>query len=215
MIGAVIYSVNTFLSLILAITIIEKLYISKKFSKEKDFHFYNDLFSWEIFFFFMTAENLLKIISVFLPLNIISNDILLRIRISILFFPFWNKIIHLEKVMDKITYEKHYLAGLIPFIIVIILSISGLPNLLLLYIFFSSSFIPYVLFLILLRNTGTPKSKSLEIILGITFVGMGIILQPEIFLVNLMNIIAPLKLIIGTLLIFDSFRKELFVSVKK
>ncbi len=215
MIGAVIYFVNTFLSLILAITIIEKLYISKKFSKEKDFHFYNDLFSWEIFFFFMTAENLLKIISVFLPLNIISNDILLRIRISILFFPFWNKIIHLEKVMDKITYEKHYLAGLIPFIIVIILSISGLPNLLLLYIFFSSSFIPYVLFLILLRNTGMPKSKSLEIILGITFVGMGIIFQPEIFLVNLMNIIAPLKLIIGTLLIFDSFRKELFVSVKK
>ena len=164
-----------------------------------------------MFFFFIAAENLLKIISVFLPLNVITNDFLLRIRILILFFPFWNKMIHLEKVMNKITYEKHYLAGIIPFIIVIILGISGLPNILLLYIFTSTSFIPYLLFLILLKNTGTPKSKSLEIILGVIFVGMGSIFRPEIFLVNLMNITAPLKLIIGTMLIFDSFRKKVFV----
>ena len=211
LIGALLFLANVVLSILIAIIIINKLYISKKFTKEKDFHFYNDLFSWEIFFFIIAIENLMKILSVSLPIDFGTYDFLLKIRILLLFFPFWNKIIHLEKVMNKITYEKHYLAGIIPLIMILVLSFTGLPNITLIYIFTSTSFIPYLLFLILLKNAGTPKQKSLKVISGVIFIGLGNIFRPEIFLINLMNIISPIILIIGTMLIFDSFRKEIFV----
>ncbi len=210
-IGVILFLVNVFLSISIALIIINKLYISKKFSKEKDFHFYNDLFSWEIFFFIIAIENLMKIFSVSLPVDIVTYDFLLRIRILLLFFPFWNKIIHLEKIMNKITYERHYFAGIIPLIIILILSFTGLPNIILICIFTSSSFIPYLLFLILLKNTATSKLKSLKVISGVILIGLGSVLRPEIFLINLMNITSPIILIIGTMLIFDSFRKEIFV----
>ena len=209
-IGVILFLVNVVLSISIALIIINKLYISKKFSKEKDFHFYNDLFSWEIFFFMIAIENLMKIFSISLPVDIVTYDFLLRIRILLLFFPFWNKIIHLEKIMNKITYERHYFAGLIPLIITLILSFTGLPNIILICIFTSSSFIPYLLFLILLKNTATSKLKSLKVISAVILIGLGSVLRPEIFLINLMNITSPIILIIGTMLIFDSFRKEIF-----
>jgi len=211
LIGALLLLVNVVLSISIALIVINKLYISKKFSKDKDFHFYNDLFSWEIFFFIIAIENLMKIFSVSLPIDFVTYDFLLRIRILLLFFPFWNKIIHLEKIMNKITYERHYFAGLIPLIIILILSFTGLPNIILICIFTSSSFIPYLLFLILLKNTATSKLKSLKVISGVILIGLGSVLRPEIFLINLMNITSPIILIIGTMLIFDSFRKEIFV----
>jgi hypothetical protein len=211
LIGALLLLVNVVLSISIALIVINKLYISKKFSKDKDFHFYNDLFSWEIFFFIIAIENLMKIFSVSLPIDFVTYDFLLRIRILLLFFPFWNKIIHLEKIMNKITYERHYFAGLIPLIIMLILSFTGLPNIILICIFTSSSFIPYLLFLILLKNTATSKLKSLKVISGVILIGLGSVLRPEIFLINLMNITSPIILIIGTMLIFDSFRKEIFV----
>ena len=209
-IGALLFLANAVLSILIALIIINKLYISKKFSKEKDFHLYNDLFSWEIFFFIIAIDNLMKVFSVYLPIDLNTYDFLLRIRIFLLFFPFWNKIIHLEKVMNKITYKRHYLAGIIPFIIILLLSFTGLPNLILIYILISTSFIPYLLFLILLKNAGTPKQKTLKIISGVILIGLGTIFKPEMFLINLMNITTPIILILGTILIFDSFRKEIF-----
>ena len=211
LIGALLFLVNAVLSILIALIIINKLYISKKFSKEKDFHLYNDLFSWEIFFFIIAIENFMKILSVFLPIDFMTYDLLLRIRILLLFFPFWNKIIHLEKVMNKITYERHYLAGIIPFIIVLLLSFTGLPNIILLSLMIITSFIPYLLFLMLLKNTGTPKQKSLKVIVGLILIGLGSIFKPEIFLIELLYITSPIILVIGTLFIFDSFRKEIFV----
>ncbi len=112
--------------------------------------------------------------------------------------------------MNKITYERHYFAGIIPLIIIILLSFTGLPNIILICILTSTSFIPYLLFFIFLKNTGTPKQKSLKVISGVILIGLGSILRPEIFLINLMNITSPIILIIGTILIFDSFRKEIF-----
>ncbi len=210
-IGALLFLVNVLLSILIALIIVNKLYISKKFSKEKDFHFYNDLFSWEIFFFIIAIDYFMKIFSVSLPIDLVTYDFLLRIRILLLFFPFWNKIIHLEKVMNKITYERHYFAGIIPFIIVLLLSFTGLSNIILLYFLIMTSFIPYLLFLLLLKNTGTPKWKSLKIFVGVILVGLGSIFKTEIFLIELLNITSPVILIIGTIFIFDSFCKEIFI----
>jgi len=207
LVGALLSIINVVLSILIALIIINKLYISKKFSKEKDFHFYNDLFSWEVFFFIIAIDNLMKIFSVSLSIDIVTSDFLLRIRILLLFFPFWNKIIHLEKIMNKITYKRHYLAGIIPFIIILLLSFTGLPNIILIYLLIIMSFIPYLFFLIFLKNTGTPKLRSLKVILGVILIGLGSILKPEMFLIELINITSPIILLIGTVLVFDSFRK--------
>ena len=210
-IGALLFLVNVILSVSIALLIINKLYISKKISKEKDFHFYNDLFSWEIFFFIIAIENIMKILSVSIPLDFMTYDLLLRIRILLLFFPFWNKIIHLEKVMNKITYKRHYLAGIIPFIMILLLSFTSLPNIILICILTSTSFIPYLVLLILLKNTGISKQKSLKILVGVILIGLGSIFKSEIFLIELLNITSPILLIIGTIFNFDSFRKEIFI----
>ena len=209
-IGALLYLVNVLLPIILASIIIDKLYISKKFSKENDFHFYNDLFSWEIFFFTIAAENLFKIIIVLFVQDIILTEFLLRIRILILFFPFWNKIIHLEKIMNKITYEKHYFGGIIPLVIVFLLFLSGLPCNILIVFFILTTFIPYLLFLLLLPNEDSSFRKSIKVIMGVLLIGFSYIFRPEMnFFGVLNNILAAMILIFGTLLIFDSFRKEL------
>jgi len=220
-ISAILYFVSATLSIIFALLIINKLYISKKFTKERDFHFYNDLFSWEMFYFFIGAENIIKILSVFISTNNEISGLLLRIRILILFFPFWNKIIHLEKVMNKITYERHYFAGVIPFILVILLGFTNLPNFVLIMIFLGTSLIPYIILVIFLKNSDATKKRIVKIIFGAIFIGLGGIIRPEILpgypvitgtadlFINITNITAPVSLIIGVLLIFDSFRKEI------
>ncbi len=217
-VGAILYLVNVVLSIFFAIIIIDKLYISKKFTKEKDFHLYNDLFSWEIFYIFIAAANILKITSIFIISDANFSNLLLRIRILVLFFPFWNKIIHLEKVMDKITYKRHYFAGMIPLIIIVLLVILRVPNQILVYIFLGFSLIPYLSFIIFLRNNGISIKKTLKIFFGAVFIGIGCIFGSEIIgdlgfneMLNLLvSLTAPFSLIIGTLLIFDSFRKEIF-----
>ncbi len=219
-IGVVIYVVNVILSIVIALMIIDKLYISKKFSKEKDFHFYNDLFSWEMFFIFIGIENLIKIISIFTASNPEITFMLLRIRILLLYFPFWNKLIHLEKVMNKITYERHYFAGMIPFFIVLLLAFTNISNFMLILIFLCSSLTPYLLLVYFLKNTGFTITKTLKIMIGILFIGFGCVLRPEILvdhlgiteIIALTNITAPISLILGTLLIFDSFRKEILIN---
>ncbi|MFX1573352.1 MAG: hypothetical protein ACFFB0_11435 [Promethearchaeota archaeon] len=223
---AIEYLVNIILSLTFASIIIHTLYFSKKVSKEKDFHLYNDLFSWEIFYIFIAIENVINICALFILINTEISNLILRIGILILFFPFWNKIIHLEKIMDKITYEKHYLAGMIPLILVIILGFTALSNITLVYIFLITTFFPFLFLLIFFKNTETPRMKTLKIISGALFIGLGFILQPEIvynygklseitnLIVLLINITTPISFIIGTLLIFDSFRRELNNSAR-
>ncbi len=219
LIGTIIYLVNIILSFSISIIIIDKLYISKKFSKEKNFHFYNDLFSWEMFFIFIGIENVLKIISFFILTNNGILNLFIRIRILILFFPFWNKIIHLEKVMNKITYERHYFAGIIPFFIVLVLGFTSLTNFFLIVIFVCSTFLPFLLFFTFLKNTGASRNLVIKIISGAIIIVLGFLLRPEIITVlvgypnaslDYMNIVAPILTIMGILLIFDSFRKKIF-----
>jgi hypothetical protein len=114
--------------------------------------------------------------------------------------------------MDKITYERHYIGGIIPIIMIILLIITGLPNGILAWIFFITTFIPYLLFIIFLQNPETPTKKSMKIISGVIFIGLACTIRPEI-LDNYIgtSIAVPIALIIGTLLIIYSFRKELFV----
>ena len=174
-----------------------------------------------MFFFFIGAENVIKILSIFLSANTGILNLLLRFRILILFFPFWNKIIHLEKVMNKITYERHYFAGLIPMVFILLLGFTGLPYFILILVFLVFSLIPFMLLVIFLKNSNSTRKKISEIIIGSIFIGLGCIIRPEILinspdltgsmnlLVDFTNIIAPVSLILGTSLIFDSFRKEL------
>ena len=213
--------INLIFSVVIALKIIDRLYISKKFTKEKDFHLYNDLFSWEIFFFFIGAENVIKILSTFLTSNTGTLNLLLRLRILILFFPFWNKIIHLEKVMDKITYERHYFAGLIPFLIILLIGFTGMQYFILILIFLVVSLMPFILLTIILKNSFSTRKKISEVIVGSIFIGLGFIFRPEILinnpdlngtlnlLIGFTNITAPVSLIIGISFIFNSFRKDL------
>ncbi|MFX1454792.1 MAG: hypothetical protein ACFFDB_05395 [Promethearchaeota archaeon] len=120
--------------------------------------------------------------------------------------------------MNKITYERHYFAGIIPLILVLVLGFTNLPNKILIVIFFGTTFIPFLILLIFFKNTGTKRVKTLKIISGSIFIGIGYIFKPEIMtgylgitesLDILIILTAPILFIIGLLLIFESYRKEL------
>lgn len=216
-ISAAIYLANCTLSILVALMIINKLYISKKFTKENDFHLYNDLFSWEMFFIFIGIASVTKVLSIVIPLTAEISDFFLKIRLFILFFAIWIKIIHLEKVMDKITYERHYFAGVIPCIFTLVFILIDVPILILSLIFLGTSLIPYMILVLFYRNTSTLNKKSMKIIFGLICLVTGFVFVPALIAdlvrapetLDLIIIVAPILIIIGNLLIFESFRKEL------
>ena len=56
-ISTIIYLCNIVSVFLFAAIIVNKLYVSKKFSKSENFDLYNDLFSWETFFISIGIEN--------------------------------------------------------------------------------------------------------------------------------------------------------------
>ncbi|MFX0024382.1 MAG: hypothetical protein ACFE9S_18835 [Candidatus Hermodarchaeota archaeon] len=123
--------------------------------------------------------------------------------------------------MNKITYERHYYAGIIPLIITLVLAFTNIPNIILILIFFSTTFSLFLVFLVFCKNTGTTKRNTLKVIFGTVILGVGYLLKPETLdgyigiseileiLINLSDIVVPILFIIGLLLIFESYRKEL------
>jgi len=216
-ISAVIYLVNSTLSILVALMIINKLYISKKYTKENDFHLYNDLFSWEMFFIFIGIVSVIEVLSIVILLTAEIPAFFFKIRLFILFFAFWIKIIHLEKVMDKITYERHYFAGVIPCIFTLVFILIDVPILILSFIFLGSSLIPYTILVLFYRNTSTLNKKSMKILAGMICLVTGFIFGPLLIddfvkapeILDLIILVTPILIIIGNLLIFESFRKEL------
>jgi hypothetical protein len=212
------YIITIILSLIFAIIIIDKLYIAKRISKVAHFHRYNDLFSWEIFFFNIAIICILRLIALFITLSPLVSFWIGRITILLYFFPVWNKVIHLEKVMNKITYEKHYFAGIIPLALVLILGFAPISNFVLIVIFLLSTILPYFVLFIYSKHLTVKKKKMIIMLLGVTFIIIGFVLIPQTFeffgvvgalIASLINISSVSSLIIGDLLIFSSFRREL------
>ena len=212
------YLATIILSIIFALIIIDKLYISKRISKVEHFHHYNDLFSWEMFFFNIAIISILRLISIFISMIPLVSLMVSRITILLYFFPIWNKIIHLEKIMNKITYEKHYFAGMIPLALILILAFTPISNFVLIIIFLLSTFLPYFVLFIYSKHETVKKKKMIITLLGVFFIIIGFVLIPETeeffgvisaLLVNSINIASVSSFLIGNLLIFSSFRKEL------
>jgi len=123
--------------------------------------------------------------------------------------------------MDKITYERHYFAGLIPFLIILLIGFTGMQYFILILIFLVVSLMPFILLTIILKNSFSTRKKISEVIVGSIFIGLGFIFRPEILinnpdlngtlnlLIGFTNITAPVSLIIGISFIFNSFRKDL------
>jgi hypothetical protein len=207
LISTIFYLVNIALAIIVAAMIINKLYISKKFSKENDFHLYNDLFSWEMFFIFIGIANLITIISTMISFSPEISKFFNKINFFLLFNAFWIKIIHLERVMDKVTYEKHFIPGVIPIILLILILFIELPYFTLILIFIAGALIPYLFLIIFLKNRETSKLKTVKIIIGTVLIGFVYILT--LIILDSMKIVVPISFILGTLIIFESFRKEM------
>ena len=216
-ITVVLYLVNIAFSFMISFIIIHRLYIKKKFSKEQHFHFYNDLFSWEAFFFMMGISSIIAIFSTIYSSNISICIILLKLRFFLLLIAYWNKIIHLEEVMEKITYERHYIGGIVPMALGIILFFIDMPIYMFSFIVLCCSLVPYLLLLFIFKKNRVTKKKFLFILTGVLLIAIGSILVKEMLifllddpnLLDFFNFLAPILYIIGTFSILESFRKEI------
>ena len=218
--GAVIYLLNIISVFIFAFIIIHRLYISKKYNKSDNFDLYNDLFSWETFFISTGIVNILSILLLFLLMNTIVSYFLFKLIILVMFSAFFMKIVHTEKIMKMITYEKHYYSGIVLIPIIVLLLIFNIPLVSLILIFIVGSLIPFLIFFSFLRNREISVKSSTTICIGAIFLSLGSVLGAAyvnnfIFnefihvLSNIVKIIAPIFFVVGSLLIFYSIRKYL------
>ena len=219
--GAVIYLLNIFSVFIFAFIIIHRLYISKKYNKSDNFDLYNDLFSWETFFISTGIVNVLSILSLFLLMNTIVSYILFKLIILVMFSAFFMKIVHTEKIMKIITYERHYYSGIVLIPIIVLILIFNIPLLSLILIFIVGALIPFLIFFSFLRNREISVKSAITICIGALFLSSGCILSAGYvtnfimsndfiqILSNLVKIIAPISFIVGSLLIYYSIRTYL------
>lgn len=218
LVGVILFLVNVILITLIAYKNIDRLYISKSISKERDFVIYNDLFSWAMFLILIGAANVMHIISTFLILEPVFSDLLLKIQRLFISWAFVNKIVHLDKIMEKITYERHAYASMIPSVILLLtIMLSPTHVFMLIFIVISVLLFPILFFV----ASGKTKMNSSIVSAGAVFVALGSIFNPVgliefagitgtlDFMIYLTNITAPISLVIGTLLIFVSFRKNL------
>ncbi|MEJ2293819.1 MAG: hypothetical protein P8Y23_03540 [Candidatus Lokiarchaeota archaeon] len=217
-IGAVIYLINIISVLIFAYIIIDRLYISKKYNKSDNFDLYNDLFSWETFFISTGIVNMLSFISLLLSLGPIFSNFIFKILILVMFSAFFMKIVHTEKIMKIITYERHYYSGIVLIPIIVLLLIFNIPLLSLLLIFIVGSLIPFLVFFSFLRNRDLSMKNSIKICIGAIILSVGCILSAGYatnfimfndfmqILSNIVKIIVPILFIVGSLLIYHSIR---------
>ncbi len=108
-------------------------------------------------------------------------------------------------------------------IIILLIGFTGISNSILIFIFACSTFLPFLIFFIVLKNTGTSRIQILKIISGAILIVSGFLVRPEIttevigipiMSVYYMSFIAPILSGIGILLIFTSFRIEAFGKSK-
>ena len=120
--------------------------------------------------------------------------------------------------MNKITYEKHYFAGLIPLALVLILVFTPISNFVLIIIFLFTTCLPYFVLFIYSKYETVKRKKMIIILLGVIFIIIRLISIPETVelfggasnLVTIsINVTSVSSFIVGNLLIFSSFRKEL------
>lgn len=200
-----------------AFIIIKRLYISKKYNKRDNFDLYNDLFSWETFFFSFAIVSILSIILIFMPVNTYLSYLMFKIIILIMFSAFFMKIVHVEKIMKKITYERHYYSGIVMFPIILLLLIFNIQPIVLILIFIIGSLFPFLIFYSFLRNREISAKNSIKICMGVVLIALGGIFNVEIvnkfiisdesinFLYNIINITTPIFFILGSLLIYNSY----------
>lgn len=217
-ISTILYLINIISVFIFAFIIINRLYISKKYNKRDNFDLYNDLFSWETFFFSIAIVNILNIILLFLPVNNIISYLIFKIVIIIMFSGLFMKIFHVEKIMKIITYERHYYLGIVLFPIILILLIFNIQPIVLILIFIIGSLIPFLIFYSFLRNREISVKNSIKICMGVVLIALGGIFSVEYvnkfiisdesinILYNIINITTPILFILGSLLIYNSYR---------
>lgn len=216
----IIYLLNIFNVFIFAFFIIDRLYISKKYNKAENFDLYNDLFSWETFFISIGIVNVLCIALLILPMNTILSYFIFKLIVLVMFSAFFMKIVHTEKIMKIITYERHYYSGIVLIPIIVLLLIFNIPLVSLILIFIVGSLIPFLIFFSFLRNREISVKSSTTICIGAIFLSLGSVLGAGyvnnfIFnefihvLSNIVKIIAPIFFVVGSLLIFYSIRKYL------
>lgn len=204
-IGAIIYLLNVISVFIFAFIIVDRLYISKKYNKNDNFDLYNDLFSWETFFISTGIINVLSIVVLFLPMNTTVSYFLFKLIILVLFTAFFMKIVHTQKIMKIITYERHYYSGIVLIPIIVLLLIFNIPLLSLIMIFIVGSLIPFLIFFSFLRNREISVKSSMTICIGAIFLSSGCILSAG-YVTNFIMLIAPISFIVGSLLIYHSIR---------
>jgi len=218
----------------IACYILYRLYIKKEIkSRETERGNINNLITWALFFLLMGIGHLLKIIVSLHSINgtILESleSLLEKIDLIIIFSAFLIKIIYLEHVIVKMNLTKRYFFSIF-FIIVIILMIfidydaiteTGLIQVVFLSLFvIGYSILPFLYLYLAIKTSGINRINAFKVSIGTLLFGLFSLLQVDNLIgyygesnflniwIETLYITGPLGVIIGSLLIFDSFRKR-------
>ncbi|MHA1145766.1 MAG: hypothetical protein ACTSRW_13585 [Candidatus Helarchaeota archaeon] len=187
-----------------------------------------NLRTWSAFFLILITANVLTLIWRFLMADFLIINILERISNVLVISASFIKIIHVEKVINKMKYYKGYYFTIILAIVIFILAFID-PNLLKVVSPFQTFFIaisfagysifPIIYFYVSIKSSDNElRYNGLKVSAGAVFIGLGVVIRPQnligyvnippvCYFIDWFYITAPISIIIGIILIYDSFRR--------
>jgi hypothetical protein len=218
-----------FISILLYIIII--LYFKKK-KTEKKRNIIN-LGTWILFFLLLGIGHFIKISISILTFNNTVPELMLelfeKIDIALIFIAFLIRVFYVEYVINTWDfYRGYYFSLIISFTLTLVLlvdledikQIGTSQNIFLIITLVGYSILPVLYLFLSLKTKGKSRKIALKVSLGITLLGVGSLFQSDNLigiwgydpilnrLIEATYITGPITVIIATLLIFDSFRKE-------
>ncbi len=180
---------------------------------------------WGFFFLLLLISNILILTWRFAISDFLVADILERVANALFYFAIFIRVVDIEKrVLNRKIYYFSIILG-----IIVLINLFVAPSILkiispwqvafLVSVIIGYSVFPIVFFSLSRRSTGKIRTDAFKVSAGAIFLALGYLFRPENLeayriypflntIIDLFYISAPIVIIIGILLIYDSFRKK-------
>ena len=230
----ILWITNILFTFLIIIYLFHRLYKKNENQEKKEerINLFN-IITWLFFLILICIANIVMLLSRFLVMDDYLRSLLEKVSIILIQSAVLVRVVYLEYTIKKMKPYKGYYFSIISIITVLLYifmspeefkEISMLQIILIVFIFFNFSILPILYFYLALKTTGKSRMNSLKISAGLVFVGLGLLFRPQnlegyLELSQLLDILivytyitAPISVLIGIILISDSFRKGRFLE---
>ena len=182
---------------------------------------------WGYFFVILALSQIANLIWRFAVSDALLIEILLRTAHTLFYVALFIRVLNIEKSLIELNwYKRYYFSAIVLISIIInivtptwvITEISLLQVILFAFVTLGFSVFPIIYFYVASKSSGTVRTNALKVSAGAVFLALGYLFNPQTlegyrvipglgYWIDWLYITAPVSIIIGALLIYDSYRK--------